>query len=134
TSGGTLMMFNNGIYKTRPFNKPAPDSEAVSGALEYRINSTARTASLMWSSDAKGPDSVNTFAMGDANQLPKTGNVMVVYGSGVRLDNGLPWSRVREYTHTTPPKVLYDVVFAGTGERPAVSWIAFGGERIPKLQ
>ena len=106
TSRGTLMMFNNGLFKTRPFNNRAgPVSETVSGALEYRIDPAARTASLVWSSDAKGPDAVNTFAMGDASLLPKTGNVLVVYGSGVRLDNGLPWSRVREYTHTTPPKV-----------------------------
>ncbi len=131
TPRGTVMVFNNGLFKTRPFNKPEPDTEAVSGALEYAIDAAGRSARLLWSSDAKSPDAVNTFAMGDVDYLPKTGNVMVVYGSGVRLDNGLPWSRVREFRHTTPPELVYDVVLADGGARPSVIWIAFGGERIP---
>ena len=135
TPRGTLMVFNNGLYKTRPFGaRPVPESEQVSGALEYAIDAKARTAKLVWSSDAKGADAVNTFAMGDAALLPGTGNVMVVYGSGVRMDNRLPWSRVRELTHATPPRVVYDVVFADKSEQPAIVWIAFGGDRIPRLQ
>jgi arylsulfate sulfotransferase len=133
TPRGTLMVFNNGLYKTRPFHEPAPAPETVSGALEYSIDAKARRANLVWSSDAKGPDALNTFAMGDAAMLPKTGNVLVVYGSGVRLDDGRPWSRVREYTHTTPPRVLLDVVFAAP-QPTAVVWIAFCGDRIAKLQ
>lgn len=135
TSRGTLMVFNNGIIKTRPFNPPAPDSEVVSGALEYALDTKTRTAKLVWASDVKGqPETVRTFAMGDVSPLSKTGNVMVVYGSAVRTDTGLPWSRVREYRHTTPPQVVYEVVLADSSEKPAVAWIAFGGERIPRLQ
>lgn len=135
TPQGTLMVFNNGIMKARPFQKPVPDSEVVSGALEYSFDTKARTAKLVWASDTKGePDNVNTFAMGDVSPLPKTGNVLVVYGSAVRKDNGAPWTRVREFRHTTPPKLVYDVVLADSSEKPAVSWTAFGGERIPRLQ
>jgi hypothetical protein len=134
TPRGTLMVFNNGLYKTRPFAAPAPEADWVSGALEYAIDPATRTAQLVWSSDAKGPDALNTFAMGDAAMLPKTGNVMVVYGSGVRLDNRLPASRVREFKHTVPPQVVYDVVFADDNPQPPVTWIAFGGDRIARLQ
>ena len=134
TPRGTLMVFNNGLYKTRPFDQPADESGAVSGALEYSFDAKARTAKLVWSSDAKGPEAINTFAMGDAALLPKTGNVMVVYGGGVRLDNRLPSSSVREFKHTTPPQVVYDVVFADSSPKPAIAWIAFGGDRIAKLQ
>ncbi len=56
---------------------------------------------------------------------------MVVYGGAVRADTGLPWSRVREYRHTTPPQVVYDVVLADSSEKAPVTWIAFGGERVP---
>ena len=134
TDRGTLMVFNNGLFKTRPFNKREPGTEAVSGALEYSIDPAARSAKLVWSSDTKGPDAVNTFAMGDVDFLPKTGNVMVVYGGGVRLDNGLPWTRVREFRHTTPAELVYDVVLADTAAKRGTTWIAFGGDRIPKLQ
>ena len=71
--------------------------------------------------------------MGDAALLPKTGNVMVVYGSGVRLDNRQPASGVREFRHTTPPQKVFDVVFADGRPQPPVTWIAFGGDRIAKL-
>jgi hypothetical protein len=134
TPRGTLMVFNNGLYKTRPFAAPAPESDWVSGALEYAIDPATRTAKLVWSSDAKGPDALNTFAMGDAARLPATGNVLVVYGSGLRMDNRLPSSRVREFKHTSPPQVVYDVVFADDNPQPAVTWIAFGGDRIARLQ
>ena len=124
------MVFNNGIMKARPFDPPAAESTVISGALEYSFDPEDRTARLVWASDSMGQtETVNTFAMGDVNPLPKTGIVMVVYGSAVRTD-----SRVREYRHTKPPQLVYDVVFADSSEKPAVTWIAFGGERIPRLQ
>jgi len=132
---GTLMVFNNGILKMRPFDKPAPDSEVVSGALEYNIDSETHTAKLLWSSDTKGqPETVSTFAMGDADFLPRTGNVLVVYGTGVRTDTHLPWTRVREFRHTSPAEVVFDVVLSFAIENPPVTWVAFGGDRIPRLQ
>lgn len=134
TSKGTLLVFNNGLYKTRPFETPAPESDTVSGALEYSFDAAARTARLVWSSDTKGPAALNTFAMGDAALLPNTGNVLVVYGSAVRLDNRQPASCVREFRHTSPPRVVYDVVFAEGSTQPGITWIAFGGDRIAKLQ
>jgi hypothetical protein len=133
TRDGTLLVFNNGLYKTRPFESRPPETDTVSGALEYAIDPPARTARLVWSSDAPGPDAVSTFAMGDASRLPRTGNVLVVYGSGVRLDTRQPWSRVREFKHTTPAQVVYDVVLASGSPQPEVVWIAFGGDRIPAL-
>ena len=81
------MVFNNGIIKARPFKPRVPDSEVVSGALEYSFDPKKRSAKLLWASDPKGqPETVNTFAMGDVSPLPKTGNVLVVYGSAVRTD------------------------------------------------
>lgn len=133
TSRGTLLVFNNGLFKTRPFEPTEPVRDPVSGALEYAIDPEARTAKLVWSSDSPGPDALNTFAMGDAALLPKTGNVMVVYGSGVRLDNRRPASGVREFKHTAPPQKVFDVVFADDSPPPSVTWIAFGGDRITPL-
>jgi hypothetical protein len=72
--------------------------------------------------------------MGDVSFLPKTGNVMVVYGGAARMDNGLPWPRVREFRHTTPPELVYDVVLADQSENPGVAWTTFGGERVGRMQ
>ena len=134
TPRGTLMVFNNGLYQTRPFEPAAAQTDYVSGALEYTLDPGTRTAKLIWSSDTKGPDALTTFAMGDASLLPKTGNVMVVYGSGVRLADRLPASGVREYKHTNPAQSVFDVVFADDSPEAGVTWVAFGGDRIGRLQ
>ena len=129
------MVFNNDIMQARPFQPPVADAEVVSGALEYAYDPAARTAKLVWASDAKGQtETVRTFAMGDVSALPQTGNILVVYGSAVRTDAARDWSRVREYRHTTPSQVVYDVVFSPPGEPGPVTWTAFGGERSPRLQ
>lgn len=134
TPRGTLMVFNNGLYQTRPFEQAEPQTDHVSGALEYALDSKTRTAKLVWSSDTQGPDALTTFAMGDASLLPKTGNVMVVYGSGVRIEDRLPASGVREFKHTHPAQSVFDVVLADETPEPGVIWVAFGGDRIGRLQ
>jgi hypothetical protein len=72
--------------------------------------------------------------MGDVDFLPQTGNVLVTYGSAARSDTRLPWTRVREFRRTTPAEIVYDVVLADNSDNPPVGWVAFGGDRIPKLQ
>jgi arylsulfate sulfotransferase len=135
TPQGNVLVFNNDIIQTRPFAPPAPDAKAFTRAMEYRVDARARTTKLLWESETEGPDNVFTFAMGDVDYMPKTGNILIHYGSATRRDdvrNGAtparPWARVREVTHTHPPRAVYDVVLAADEVRPTV-WMMFGGER-----
>jgi len=69
------------------------------------------TVHEVWFSEKRGDDdAVVSFAMGDVDWLPKTGNILVAYGWLLPQDeiskitwkniiNFRAWIRVREYTH-----------------------------------
>lgn len=144
TLQGTLLLFDNGNYQARPFDPPLPIEEIWSRAVEYAIDEERRTVREVWQSEAFGPDRVIAVAMGDADRLPETGNVLVAYGALVdpgslgqidwppssRLQFN-QWTRLREYRRTDPPEVVYEVVLE-TG-RTDLGWTLFGAERIDRL-
>ena len=144
TPQGTLLLFDNGNYQARPFDPPLPVEETWSRAVEYAIDEERRTVREVWQSEAFGPDRVIAVAMGDADWLPETGNVLVAYGALVDPDSlgkiDWPpssrlqfnqWTRLREYRRTDPPEVVYEVVLE-TG-RPDLGWTLFGAERIDRV-
>lgn len=135
TNTGNVMVFNNDVNQARPFTPVAPESKAFTRAMEYQIDGRRGTAKRVWESESPGADNVYTFAMGDVDFLPKTGNILIHYGNAVRavdVSKGanppLPWARVREVTHTDPPRIVYEVVLAAAEVRPT-TWVVFGGER-----
>jgi len=141
TPQGTLLLFDNGNYQAHPFRKPLPPAQTYSRAVEYAIR--GKRVSEVWASDHPGPDAVVTYAMGDADWLPETGNVLVSYGLCPPTAS-LPqatwrniltfpsWSRIREVTHTTPPQVVWELVVRDPSPDP-LGWTIFGAERLPSL-
>ena len=133
TPTGTLLVFDNGNYRARPFAPPVPRSDTYSRAVEYEIDSDRATVREAWASEGPGPDSVVTVAMGDAERLPRTGNVLVYYGACLPKGNAVNWTRVREYMHTDPPQVVWEVVLTDASEHEPIGWATFGGMRVPSL-
>ncbi len=134
TPQGTLLLFNNGIWESRPFTPAKPIAESYSRAMEFALDPETKTARLVWVSDRPGPDAVTTYAMGDADWLPQRGNVLVCYGGStrrVKKGRGRPWPLVREFAHTNPPELLYEVVLAEEARPPKVDWLLFGAKRVP---
>jgi len=127
---GNLMLFDNGILKARPFKERVPRTEGYSRAVQYAIDEEGLTAREVWSSDVAGPESLLSFAMGDADYLPATGNILVTYASGTLQREGRrePHATVREVIATTPAKTVYEVVLADP-EVP-VTWTIFDSDRI----
>ena len=141
---GTLLVFDNGNYRARPFREPLPVEDTWTRAVEYAIDEERRIVREVWQSEPFGPERVIAVAMGDVDWLPATGNVLVAYGalldpdaigeaewpssSRLRFNQ---WTRVREYRRTDPPEVVYEVVLE-TGE-PDLGWTLFGAERIDRV-
>lgn len=143
TPRGTLLIFDNGNYQRRPFTPALPLHETYSRAVEYSIDEKARTVRQRWTSET-GADPVVSTAMGDVDWMPKTGNILVHYGA--LLPNGklkeiawenmqqlATWSRIREYTHTTPAEIVWEAVIGDPTGKDDVTWILFGGDRIRSL-
>ncbi len=140
TPNGTLLLFDNGSYGARPFTPPLPPVKTYSRAVEYAIDEAAGTVKQVWESEGPGPEAVVSFAMGDVDWMPETGNILVHYGLIVGRDE-LPrfnwknfnrigsWTRIREYTHTTPPEVVWELVLGDPSGKSPIGWALFGGDR-----
>jgi hypothetical protein len=144
TPAGTLLLFDNGNFRARPFAPASPPAATYSRAVEYAIDAESMTVREVWSSDAPGPDAAVAYAMGDADWLPRTGNVLVSYGlcppqeeiDKVTWSNVLEfpsWTRVREVRHTLPPEVVWEAVLKDDSEVEPLGWTVFGADRLPKL-
>ena len=87
-----------------------------------------------------------TFAMGEADVMPQTGNVLVFYGSAaVVTDTALGWNdvlgqrsvvdrgtRVREFTRSQPAECVFDIELRDTSPNQ-IRWAIYGGARINTL-
>lgn len=129
--------------------KPLPPALTWTRAVEYRIDEEKRTVKQLWQSEGYREDALMTFAMGEADVMPNSGNVLVFYGTaGVVTDRSLKWSdvlgargnrdpnrgtRIREFTRTYPPQLVWDVDLFDTTRRSGVRWSIYGGARIPRL-
>ena len=146
TPAGTVLLWDNGIFQALPFDgRPiAPPHQSYSRAVEYAVDEEKMTVREVWASSEKGSDndSCNCFAMGDVHWMSRTGNVLVFYGGclanrddmtynpkDLKFIGGFPgWTRVREFTHTDSPEIVFEVVIADPDE--VFEWQSFGGMRI----
>lgn len=144
TPQGTLLVYDDGIYRASPFNPPVPDQDNYSRGVEYRIDDTNMTVTQVWSTtQATNQDRLFTPIVGKTQWLPKTGNVLVTYGF-VTYVNGQPpnpndpgstMARVIEYTHTAVPQVVFDLAFFDYGDTNSnyLGYWCYRAYRIPDL-
>ena len=151
THAGTLVLYENGQWGARPFTgqRPLTPNEAFSRGAEYEIDEKAMTVREVWTSHReKSPDTCHANGMGDAHRLPKTDNMLVIdpicfdqetypltYDNrdfSMRHPIELYHSpRIREYTRTATPEVLWEVRFVDPYE--TLNWQVYGGLRVPSL-
>ena len=146
TARGTLLLFDNRTFSARPFAPPLRPAQTWTRAVEYEINEELRTVKQVWASEGPAPDRLMTFAMGEADAMPQTGNVLLFYGSAaVVTDMSLDWdavlapggatdrgTRIREFARTSPSEIVWDIDIYDSSENQ-VRWGIYGGARIPGL-
>ncbi len=133
TTKGTLLVFNNDNYRARPFNEISETT--LSYAAEYKINDEDLSAEVLWTSVIPGETGIASFAMGDVDWLEKTNNVLVSYGAlnpSKEFGYDRNWSMIREYTYTTPARVVWEFHITASEENdgPQVGWTIFSAERL----
>lgn len=145
TPQGTVMLFDNGNYQARPFASPLPPDQSYSRAVEYAIDTDNMTIRQVWDSDIAENDPLITYAMGDADWLPETGNVLVSYGfcfPRANITSGMDWitindliyqTRIREVTHQSPSEVVWEICLDEEDVQNLASWQIYGSERIASL-
>ncbi|WP_353570427.1 aryl-sulfate sulfotransferase [Candidatus Albibeggiatoa sp. nov. BB20] len=142
TSRGTLLLFDNQNYQTRPFDKPIPPAQTRSCATEYRLDIEQKTLQPIWDSIIPNDPAVASYAMGSTQYLETTGNILVGYGfllsqadiqnkTWHTLTEGNVWTRAREYTHDSPAQVVWELQLKGRENDIGLGWTLFGARRIP---
>jgi arylsulfate sulfotransferase len=138
TERGTLLLFENGIRRARPPRPSLPASEVWSSAIELEIDEQARTVKRVWSYGGPATERFLTPFLSEADELPRTGNVLITDGGHVRGADGVDtddlraghhWGRVLEVTHTDPPEKVWELRI----DNPDSGWAIYRGERLPSL-
>jgi len=142
TSRGTILLFDNSNYQASPFTgQPVLAAEDnFSRAVEYAIDEGAMTVRQVWEYGfEQSNERLYAPFVGDADELPETGNVLITFGgfcelNGVSSDIIRPcrtWGRVLEVAYDTTEKV-FDLRIdhpdpADTG------YVIYRSERLPSL-
>lgn len=126
---GQVLLYNNLNHNRRPFSDAADAPEKVSRAMIYQVDPEAMTVKQVWESQSVGDsDARLSMAMGDADLLPHTGNVLVCLGGSEPIaSEGPEGVAFREYSRD-PTEKLWELRLKSGVE--GMRWIAFGGARI----
>jgi hypothetical protein len=136
-----ILVFDNGNFRASPFDgkEKLPNKRNYSRAVEYAIDEQKMEVREVWEYGKNIDDPLYAAHIGDANWLPKTGNVLITFGgtsitrgtSSSELGLGKIHTRIIEVTHETPPERVFDVLIYDptTGARLQV----YRSERIPDL-
>ncbi len=138
TPQGTILMFDNGTYRARPFDLKRHPKDNFSRAVEYEIDEEKMEFKQVWSYG--GPEDEIFFSpfLGDTDWLPITGNVMITDGARVRAPDGSnanhpahgrKWAHILEVTHDQPAQKVFEIVI----DDPGSGWTVYRAERIPGL-
>jgi hypothetical protein len=139
TPDGTLILYDNGLYRALPPNEKMKAADSYSRAVEFRIDEEAMTVEQVW--QYKGKDADRFFApfISEVDLMPQTGNVLVTNGGLVDDKDGNPsdqilgghhWSAIVEVTKTTPAEKVFEVVIKDT---PPDGWAVYRSQRLPSL-
>lgn len=123
SADGLLVLFDNGNYRATPPDPPLDPSLLYSRAVAYRLDESRLQLSEEWAYG--GPsDPWYSSAVGDADPLPSTGNVLIT--DGFRKVGLRRWGRILEVSREDPARVLFEVRL----DEPTRSWTIYRAERI----
>jgi arylsulfate sulfotransferase len=132
TPNGTILLFDNGNHRHRPFDHK-PD-ENYSRAVEYAVDAKRMAVSQVWSFGAPNDELFYSDALGNANWLPITSNVLIT--DGARVTSGVPanrWARIVEVTHTKSAEKVFELIVKDPPGSNTPGWLVYRAIHLPSL-
>jgi hypothetical protein len=143
TPQGTLLVYDDGNFRSSPYDAQVGDSTNYTRAVEYAINEDTMEVSQVWEYGSNAVDRIFTPSVGDVDWLPKTGNVLISFANITYLNGARPspysvvatMVRYKEVTHDDPADVVFDLeLFDRTNTSPSYSGcFGYRSDRIPDL-
>jgi len=138
TPVGTMMLFDNGSYRARPFEPRLKSDKNFSRVVEFEIDEKNNEYKEVWSYGGRQGEYFFSPILSEAEWLPRTQNVLITDGARIRRPDGTTgghpkqgkeWARVLEVTRTKPAEKVFEVVL----DDPKWGWTIYRSERIPSL-
>lgn len=158
TPQGTIVMYDNSIFRARPFEPARPPSQCFSRGVEFEVDEEQMEVRQVWSSDSPRDDKLLSWAMGDAHRLPNTGNMLVIDSfcfprqdpidklgrirhsdlgwdewerNGWHPSDFAYWARIRELQRDHARTVAFEAHVEDAHD--IMGWEVFGGLKAPTL-
>jgi arylsulfate sulfotransferase len=141
TPSGNILLFDNGNSRARPFQGRTEAADSYSRAVEYAIDEESMRVSEVWAYGGPGGEIFYSSALGDADWLGTTGNVLVTDGARITDANGRAsdnflggqvWARIVEVTHTSPAEKVFELLIRDESNE-AGGWYVTRSERLASL-
>jgi len=129
---GNLLLYDNGNNRAAPFDPWLADEKNFSRAVEYAIDQDTMEVELVWEYGQFVEQPVYSGALGDADYLAKTGNILITHGNIFGTDGKLS-ARILEVTHTTPGVEVFQLDVFDTSPNPKNGWRIYRAQRIKSL-
>ncbi len=136
-ASGNVVCFDNGNYRASPPKPYPPFTSFYSRAVEYRIDPGRMTVEQVWAAGGRfDPDRYrigNSPALGNAQPLEQTGNVLVNAGGSVDITTS-PYTflaRLIELKRSNPPVPVLELTVRDPS--PQVGWSTYRAHRLPSL-
>jgi arylsulfate sulfotransferase len=146
TPDGTLMLYDNGNFRARPYDTKLAATSNYSRAVEYSIDTQNREVTQVWEygSPETAVGGVNyTPFIGDADVQPETDNVLITFGGITRdVSTGAATDGIRgaalnarivEVTHTRAPEKLLEIYCGTPDHTDDNNCTIYRSEHIPSL-
>ena len=131
-----LFLFDNGNFRAIDFENAKKAHENYSRLVEYKIHDD-RTIEQVWSYGKERGYELYAPYVGGVDYIPETNSVVGVFGGVITNRLGNPSdivagtfknkAHVIEVTHTMPPKVLAEFVFANKSRQTDLGYMIYRG-------
>jgi len=128
TVAGDLLLFDNGNGRAVAPDPQLPSEERYSRAVVYHVDPAQRTVAQVWAYGGPEDPWYSSF-LGDADELPTTGNVLVADG-GKTAPDSRAFARLVEVTRSDPPQIVFEVLIDDDSGEPPFSWTVYRAERL----
>ncbi|HAY45946.1 MAG TPA: hypothetical protein DCY55_06630 [Gammaproteobacteria bacterium] len=134
---GTLLLFDNGVDRTMPYEDSMALADSYSRGVEYAVNEETMEVSQPW---VYGPEQEHFYNryLGDIDWLPTTGNILI--NSGARetapgTNTNVPpgqaqrWASWFEVTSDDAREKVWEMQFKDEG----LGWSVYRVDRLPSI-
>jgi hypothetical protein len=141
TPDGTLLVFDNGNKRARPFQPHLSTADSYSRAVEYRVDPARGLVSQVWSYGGPGDEIFYSAAVGSAYPLTATGNVLVTDGARITDADGKPtenatdarrWARIVEVTRHRPARKVFELIVGDDAAPSPYGWSIYRARRLDR--